>query len=60
MKIKIEVTLDVDRNKWELNYGGFETLAAFRADVHAHVEGSMREHFGPWSLDVLVDEPDGA
>lgn len=54
MKVKITHTLDIDPEKWEMNYGvsGADDI---RSDVKAHVANTLFEYFGPVGVDVLRD-----
>lgn len=42
MKIKVELTVDIDPEAWTLNYG-VEGAKEIREDVRAYVEGAVVE-----------------
>ena len=53
MKVKIEMTLDIDNESWTLNYG-IEHQADIRADVRSYAIDMVTEHFRDMSL--LLEE----
>jgi len=53
MKVHIPVTLEIDVQDWQGEYGG-ETAAEIRADVKVYVEHLIREHMGENGLGVLA------
>lgn len=56
MKVKIEVTVDVDPEAWHLNYGT-ETLAQVREDAKAHGAGIVTEQFQSLGLLTETEQP---
>ncbi|MGV8846070.1 MAG: hypothetical protein ACOH1Y_14295 [Propionicimonas sp.] len=53
MKVKIEVTIDVDPASWTLNYGT-AGASAIRDDVKVYVQDLILSQLGPEGVDVLT------
>jgi hypothetical protein len=45
MRISVTLSLDVDPEAWDLEYGTGTAAKDVRADVQAHVRGTVHEHF---------------
>lgn len=59
MKVRVEISLDVDVAAWASSYGfDVEDQKAIREDVKTHVRNSVMAHFGPDSLDLLRNRED--
>ena len=50
MKVKIEFTLDIDKDEYEKEYGESYTQAQVREDVRAAAIDAAIEHFSPFSF----------
>jgi hypothetical protein len=46
MKVKVEFTVEIDRETWELNYGKAESAAEIRSQVR------------DWAVELLNDQLD--
>lgn len=54
MKVRVEITLDIDTEAWSLEYG-VEGASAIREDVKTHVTQSTLAHFS--GMGLLVGGP---
>jgi hypothetical protein len=45
MKVKITVTVDIDPEVWDLNYGTGTSAKAIREDVQRDAEYAIQSHF---------------
>lgn len=54
MKVRITLTVDIDPEAWDMNYGTGTDPAAVRADVKTYVEGTVHEQLR--QVDVLTAE----
>jgi hypothetical protein len=45
MKVRVEVTLEVDPEVWDLNYGTGTEARFVREDVKSYVQNMVADHF---------------